>query len=67
MVRIIPKTYSKMKKILFVFIFTLSCWGYSQEILSMRDPYTRELTDYIEVKTFSDGSTMTDSNCDGHL
>lgn len=30
----------------------------------MGDSYTQELTHYTKVKTFSEGCTMTDSDCD---
>lgn len=54
-----------MKKIVLFLLCTLSCWAYSQQILSLRDPYTQELVDFSEVKTFSDGKPMTDAQCDG--
>ena len=50
-----------MKKILFFLNSTLSCWDDSLQKLSLIDPYIGELTDYQEMKIFSDNSTMTDA------
>lgn len=50
-----------MKKKLFFLNSTLSCWDDSLQKLSLIDRYIGELTDYEEIKTFSDNRTMTDA------
>lgn len=49
-----------MKKIFFFSTSALSFWDDSLQKFSLIDPYIELLTNYAEIKTFSDNSTVTD-------